>query len=85
MTSSLFKEWLQKWNKELILKNKNILLLIDNCPTHPLSCFSNIKLWFLPKNTTSLLQPCDQGIIKCLKGKYRTHLMKRLILNHELR
>jgi hypothetical protein len=38
---------------------------------------TNIKVLFLPLNTTSLIQPLDQGIIKSLKVKYRQLLMKK--------
>lgn len=47
------------------------LLLVDNAPGHPIDLeHENIKVVFLPKNTTSLLQPLDQGIISTFKALY---------------
>ena len=34
---------------------------------------------FLPPNTTSEIQPCDQGIIKTMKSYYRKSMVKSLI------
>lgn len=51
-------------------KRKHILLLLDNASTHQLEDneqLSNIKLHFLPPNTTAHLQPLDQGIIYSFK------------------
>ncbi|UYV68171.1 hypothetical protein LAZ67_5003240 [Cordylochernes scorpioides] len=48
-----------------------VLLLIDNAPGHPQDLkYENVKVTFLPKNTTSLLQPLDQGIISTFKALY---------------
>ena len=52
---------------------------VDNCTAHPKVELTNIELEFLPPNTTSLIQPMDQGIIKNLKGHYRSKLATRLI------
>ena len=41
--------------------------------------FSNIKVVFLPVNTTSRLQPLDAGIIKNFKVFYRKSLVKHTL------
>lgn len=78
MTSQLFKEEVRKWDAEL--KGRKILLLVDNCPAHPLiTSLRNIELAFFPANTTSVLQPMDQSVIKSLKSHYRKKLLMDLI------
>lgn len=80
MTSDLFKSEMQHWDRELIKENKKVLLLLDNCPAHPkIDSLQNIKLVFLPPNSTSILQPLDQGVIRSLKCKYRTHVLSKVI------
>ena len=37
---------------------------------------TNIELRYLPPNVTSVAQPCDQGIIKVMKGHFRNGLIK---------
>jgi hypothetical protein len=76
MTSETFTSILSKFNKKLIKEERKVLLFLDNCSCHSENLsFSNIKIVFLPKNSTSVLQPCDAGIIKCIKGQYRTQLV----------
>ena len=79
MTSRLNNEMLIKLNKKMKLQNRNILLFLDNCPAHPKLEFSNITLQFFPPNTTSMLQPMDQGIIQTLKLKHRKKQLAHLI------
>lgn len=80
MTAILFQEWFTKCfvpeakkyleEKGLLFK---VLLIVDNAPSHPESIKyenENVEVVFLPPNTTSLLQPLDQGIIKCVKAVY---------------
>ena len=58
-------------------------LFLDNAPSHPETLQSklrNIKLIYLPKRTTSRLQPLlDAGIIRSFKSKYRKLLVKYVI------
>jgi hypothetical protein len=44
--------------------------------------FSNVKLVFLPPNTTVGTQPLDSGIIRNFKVKYRKMLLE-FLLSHE--
>jgi hypothetical protein len=62
------------------------LLLMDNCPAHPLSESlksedGNILVVsiFLPKNTTALIQPLDEGIIRAFEAYYRQALLTAVV------
>ena len=49
----------------------SIALVVDNCSDHQsIPSLRAIQLFFLQPNTTSLLQPCDQGIIKTFKHSF---------------
>ena len=74
---------LSKLNRKLIFENRKVILFLDNATCHLESMdgkFSNIKIVFLSKNTTSRLQPLDAGIIRNFKVKYRKSLVKYVLL-----
>ena len=79
MTSAIFTDWLQRWDSELNKTKKAICLVLDNCTAHPNISLKNIKLKFLPPNTTSLIQPLDMGVIQNLKVKYRATLANYIL------
>ena len=59
-------------------EKSKVLLFWNNTTCHPKTLqtsLTNIKLVFLPKNTTSRLQPYDTGIIRSFKYKYRKLLV----------
>ncbi|XP_057305262.1 tigger transposable element-derived protein 4-like [Hydractinia symbiolongicarpus] len=73
---------LTRFNRKLVLEDRKVILFLDNAPCHPESIigqFSQIKIVFLPKNTTSRLQPLDAGIIQNFKVKYRKRLVKYVL------
>lgn len=62
------------------------LLLVDNFSGHKLSdvqrrmCVPDwLHIEFLPENTTSMIQPCDGGIIALVKRLYKRDFLSELI------
>ena len=72
MNARLFREYLIEVDKIMLGKNKKILLLVDNAPSHivPDDDLTNVKVKMLPPNTTTCIQPLDQGIIAALKARF---------------
>lgn len=71
MTRKEFGDWLLEWDRKFKKENKKILLLLDNCPSHKIKfSLDSIELYFLPKNSTPITQPLDNGIIRNFKLKY---------------
>jgi len=61
----------------MMLILQKYLLLLDNAPTHSISesiNLTNVRVHFLPPNTTAFLQPCDAGIINSFKANYKKKL-----------
>ena len=79
MTAAIFTDWIKEWDRKLTSQGRSILLLVDNATCHPPVELTSIYLQFLPPNTTSLVQPLDQGIIKNLKHFYRESLRSRIV------
>jgi hypothetical protein len=72
MNATLFDEWLSSVNNSMIKQKRKILLFINHAPCHSSDAqYSNITPKSFPPNTTSKLQPLDQGIIKNFKRYYR--------------
>ena len=82
MTSQIFLDFLERFDRKLTREKKKAILLIDNCPSHPNPLpiqLKQLKVKFLPKNTTSKLQPCDMGIIETFKRYYRKMVVRQLL------
>ncbi|XP_021356847.1 major centromere autoantigen B-like [Mizuhopecten yessoensis] len=63
-------------------KQRNTLLLVGICSANPAIAadkLSNFTFKLLPPKITSLIQPCELGIIRNLKCHYRQAVVKRVI------
>jgi len=80
MTADIWRDWLARVDKKMRSKGRKIIMLCDNCAAHSNDVkLTNVKLVFLPPNTTSLIQPMDQGIIANFKKQYRSLVLRRLV------
>ncbi|KAM3844347.1 tigger transposable element-derived protein 1-like isoform 2-T2 [Vipera latastei] len=80
MTQVIFEDWFMTCFvpqvRTYCLEKKipfRILLLLDNAPGHPPhlgNLHPGVKVVYLPKNTSPLLQPMDQGAIATFKAHY---------------
>ena len=78
--TEIFTDWIKHLDWKFLAQNVKVAFIVDNCPAHPgVPRLANIDLNFLPRNTTSVLQPMDQGVIQSLKAKYRTKVMCKYI------
>jgi len=77
MTQEIFREWLAKLDRKMAMAGRRIALLLDNAPGHTkMPLLTAVKIFFFPPNSTSKLQPMDQGIIRSLKSHYRREFVR---------
>lgn len=79
MTQKIMTEWLEDLNKKMKKNQRKIILFVDNAQSHLQLKLSNVRVEFLPANTTSVCQPLDQGVIKTFKVYYRQFFLKHLV------
>jgi len=61
-------------------QKRHIVMLCDKCAAHSDGVrLTNVKLVFMPPNTTSLIQPMDQGIIANFKRHYKSLVLRQLM------
>ena len=66
MVSEVMEAVLAHFNRKLIFEDNKVIFFLVNATCHPESMigqFSQTKITFLGKNTTSRLNPLDAGII----------------------
>ncbi|XP_071943866.1 jerky protein homolog-like [Antedon mediterranea] len=91
MDSTIFKKWFFEnfvprarcFCRENNIPEK-IVLLLDNAPAHPSEEVLTTEdgaflVMFLPPNTTSLIQPMDQGVLEPLKRRYKKNLLRHIL------
>ncbi|KFD66378.1 hypothetical protein M514_21408 [Trichuris suis] len=87
MTKALFSQWFQQCfvpqAKQFLLSlgmEFKVLLLLDNAGGHHADVHSEgVQIQLLPPNTTSLIQPMDQGVIRAFKALYTKISLQRIV------
>lgn len=79
MTSAVWHEIMISLDMEMQKENKKIILFVDNASCHKSPDLTNIRVEFLPPNTTATIQPLDQGIIANFKSYYRQIIVRKQI------
>ena len=64
----IWENWLLAFNRSRAQLGREALLMVDNAAEHNMTPelkkkLSHVTVEFLEPNTTSAIQPCDQGII----------------------
>ena len=78
MNSDIMETFLYRLDRRVNFENCKVILLLDDATCHSerlQNGLTNIKLVFLPKNTTSPIQPLNAGIIRNFKLEYRELLL----------
>ncbi|CAI5470038.1 unnamed protein product [Closterium sp. Yama58-4] len=88
---TLFTHFMEQLNAAVFAEDRSIVILLNNASSHVLKTegaetedlfgfrirsLSNIRLVFLPPNTTCFTQPLDQGIIAMMKARYHQHWLE---------
>uniref|UniRef100_A0A3Q2NRZ8 DDE-1 domain-containing protein n=1 Tax=Fundulus heteroclitus TaxID=8078 RepID=A0A3Q2NRZ8_FUNHE len=55
-----------------------LALWINDCHGNDLA-YDGVQIEFLPPNTTSLIQPMDQGVIRAFKALYTRNTLQHLV------
>ncbi|CAI5481430.1 unnamed protein product [Closterium sp. Yama58-4] len=91
---TLFTLFMEQLNAAMVAEERHIIILLDNASSHVLKTedaetedlfgfrtrsLSNLRLVFLPPNTTAFTQPLDQGLIAMTKARYRQHWLEAVV------
>lgn len=80
MDREIWSEFLRGFNRKMGMERRKVLLFVDNCSAHKTDIqLKNVSIKFLPANTTSVIQPMDQGVIQSFKNHYRCRLVQTVI------
>ncbi|KAK3889625.1 hypothetical protein Pcinc_006390 [Petrolisthes cinctipes] len=88
--AAIFTDWffshfitaVRKYQEEVLkIKPEDVkaILILDNAPAHP-TADGKIRVMYLPPNTTSMIQPMDQGIISACKRRYTKRYLDEVLV-----
>ncbi|KAM6269722.1 tigger transposable element-derived protein 4 [Porphyrio hochstetteri] len=79
MTSEVFEQWMHKLDDRFQAQQRQVAFLVESLPAHTeVKNLTSVKLVFSPPDSSSCIAS-KQGIIRSLKIKYRSCLIKRFV------
>lgn len=82
----IFFKWLKRLNEQPNKIERKIIFLIDNCSAYfSYSKLSNVKIEFLRPNSTFILKPVDEGMVKNIKVNFRCQLVQNVFVFADLK
>ncbi|XP_043251114.1 jerky protein homolog-like [Colletes gigas] len=91
INQSIFKDWYENHFKPVVRKrqsesgtSRTVVLLLDSCWWYKIDPSEQLdddyfKILFLPPNTTSILQPINQGVVAKTKMSFRHKLLQQVL------
>ncbi|KAA6396629.1 MAG: putative Tigger transposable element-derived protein 6, partial [Streblomastix strix] len=83
INSLIFNSYLHQLDADFRMNKKFVAIICDNCSAHATynEQFTNISIYYLPANTTSIAQPMDAGVIHSLKKRYKSQISQQQLDN----
>ena len=81
MTTVIFTRWFQRFDTQIAQKpGQRVLLFIDGGSSYgtevKLPILPHVRVEFLPKNTTTLVQTMNLGVIASIKKQYKQKVVE---------
>lgn len=84
MTTAILEEYVWLLDRTFAAKVRKVLFVIDNYPAHrDIRYLEEVKIFFLPANTTAISQPMDQRVIMETRKINYHHLLNWVLLCYD--
>uniref|UniRef100_A0A2A4J7S4 HTH CENPB-type domain-containing protein n=1 Tax=Heliothis virescens TaxID=7102 RepID=A0A2A4J7S4_HELVI len=80
-TTKMFEEYVKFWNRELKLKNRKAILVLDRATIHSKLQLSHLKLVFVPWKASNGLIPMKNGVSAKFRDEFRRLILEEKAIN----
>nr|XP_049707244.1 tigger transposable element-derived protein 4 [Helicoverpa armigera] len=80
-TTQMFEEYVKFWNRELKLKNRKAILVLDRATIHSKLQLSHLKLVFVPWKASNGLIPMKNGVSAKFREEFRRLILEEKAIN----
>ncbi|KAF9810378.1 hypothetical protein SFRURICE_008634 [Spodoptera frugiperda] len=80
-TTQMFEEYVKYWNRELQMKNRKAILVLDRATIHSKLQLSHLKLVFVPWKASNGLIPMKNGVSAKFRDEFRRLILEEKAMN----